>query len=62
VLATIRFARERMAQSARDGFEARPRAVYGRAGEPCPRCGGPLRSAGQGEQNRTTYWCSLCQR
>jgi endonuclease-8 len=51
-----------MAQSARDGFEARPRAVYGRAGEPCPRCGEPLRSAGQGEQNRTTYWCPRCQR
>jgi len=62
VLATLHFARERMAQSARDGFEARPRAVYGRAGEPCPRCGEPLRSAGQGEQNRTTYWCPRCQR
>jgi endonuclease-8 len=62
VLAAIRFAREAMAQSARDGFAARPRAVYGRAGEPCPRCGGTVRSAGQGEQNRTTYWCPGCQR
>jgi endonuclease-8 len=62
VLAAIRFAREHMAQSARDGFVARPRAVYGRAGEPCPRCGETVRSAGQGEQNRTTYWCPGCQR
>ena len=62
VLAVIRFAREHMAQSARDGYEARPRAVYGRPGEPCPRCGTPIRSAGQGEQNRTTYWCPACQR
>ena len=62
VIATIRFAREHMAQSARDGFSARPRSVYGRAGEPCRRCGAPVRGAGQGEQNRTTYWCPGCQR
>jgi len=62
VLDAIRFAREHMAQSARDGFSARPRAVYGRAGEPCPRCAAPIASAGQGEQNRTTYWCPQCQR
>jgi endonuclease-8 len=62
VLAAIRFAREQMSQSARDGFAALPRAVYGRAGEPCPRCGETVRSAGQGEQNRTTYWCPACQR
>jgi len=62
VLATVAFAREQMAHSARDGFVARPRAVYGRAGEPCPRCGGRIRSRGQGEGNRTTYWCPGCQR
>ena len=62
VLAAIRFARTHMAQSARDGYEARPRAVYGRPGEPCPRCGAPIRSAGQGDGNRTTYWCPGCQR
>ena len=51
VLAVLRFAREHMAQSARDGFSARPRAVYGRAGEPCPRCGDadPQRRAGRAE-------------
>jgi len=58
----VRHAREHMAQSARDGFLARPRAVYGRSGERCPRCATPIRSGGQGEQNRTTYWCAACQR
>ena len=62
ILAVARHAREHMAQSARDGFLARPRSVYGRAGEACPRCATPIRSGGQGEQNRTTYWCPECQR
>ena len=62
VLAAVRFARAAMAESARDGFAARPRAVYGRAGEPCRRCGELVRAGGQGEQNRTTYWCPACQR
>jgi endonuclease VIII len=62
VLAVVSFAREQMAQSARDGFSARPRAVYGRPGEPCPRCREPIRAAGTGEGNRTTYWCPGCQR
>lgn len=35
--------------------------VYGRAGLPCRRCGTPLRSRGQGDANRTTYWCPACQ-
>jgi endonuclease VIII len=62
LLAAVRYAREHMAQSARDGFAARPRAVYGRAGEACARCGAALRCGGQGEQNRMTYWCPQCQR
>jgi endonuclease-8 len=61
VLGAVRFARERMGQSARDGFEARPRAVYGRRDEACSRCGAKIRSAGQGEQNRNTFWCPGCQ-
>lgn len=35
-------------------------AIYRRRG-PCPRCGGPVRSRGQGDANRTTYWCPSCQ-
>jgi endonuclease-8 len=61
-LAVVGFARERMAQSARDGFEARPRAVYRRAGEPCPRCGQTIRQREQGDENRLTFWCPGCQR
>ena len=37
------------------------RAVYRRAGRPCPRCATPIRSRGQGDANRTTYWCPVCQ-
>jgi endonuclease-8 len=61
-LALVRFARERMARSAELGPRARPHAVYGRAGQPCPRCDAPIRSRGQGEGNRVTFWCAACQR
>jgi endonuclease-8 len=37
------------------------RAVYRRAGRPCPRCGSEIRSRGQGDQNRIAYWCPECQ-
>ena len=40
----------------------RRRSVYRRAGRPCPRCGEPIRSRGQGEANRIAYWCPGCQR
>lgn len=36
-------------------------AVYGRSGRPCRRCATPVRSARQGEQARSTYWCPTCQ-
>lgn len=35
--------------------------VYGRRGKPCRRCGTGIRARGQGEANRTTYWCPACQ-
>ncbi len=35
--------------------------VYRRAGRPCTRCGGRIRSFGQGDDNRMTYWCPGCQ-
>ena len=38
-----------------------PRAVYRRAGRPCRRCGTPIESRGQGDDNRTAYWCPACQ-
>ena len=33
--------------------------VYGRQGEPCRRCGAPIRMAHH--QQRATYWCASCQ-
>jgi endonuclease-8 len=36
-------------------------AVYGRLGQPCPRCGTPVRRRLQGEDPRVTYWCPRCQ-
>lgn len=36
-------------------------AVYGRRGQPCRRCGTPIRMARHGEQARSTYWCPTCQ-
>jgi endonuclease VIII len=48
--------------AARGGLVSRPHAVYGRAGQPCPRCGTAIRARGQGENNRSTFWCPGCQR
>jgi endonuclease-8 len=43
------------------GTSRRGRQVYRRAGRPCPRCGTIVRSRGQGDANRTVYWCPGCQ-
>ncbi|MCP9485559.1 MAG: hypothetical protein MSC30_06840 [Gaiellaceae bacterium MAG52_C11] len=52
-------ARRLMQASLADG---RPgRNVYRRAGRPCRRCGTIVSSRGQGDANRTAYWCSGCQ-
>ncbi|HEV2770743.1 MAG TPA: DNA-formamidopyrimidine glycosylase family protein [Solirubrobacteraceae bacterium] len=61
-LSVVRAARPRMQQSARDGHGTRHRAIYGRAGHPCPRCGALIRQRGQWDDNRPTFWCSGCQR
>ncbi|HEV2752435.1 MAG TPA: DNA-formamidopyrimidine glycosylase family protein [Solirubrobacteraceae bacterium] len=61
-LSTVRAARPRMQQSARDGHQTRHKAVYGRAGRPCPRCGARIRQRGQWDDNRPTFWCAGCQR
>jgi endonuclease VIII len=58
--AIVRECRPRMQRSARTGIPER--AVHGRAGRPCPRCGAPIRARGQGDANRTTFWCQACQR
>lgn len=43
-----------------EGTFAEALAVYGREGEPCPRCGTRLERIKQG--GRSTYLCSGCQR
>jgi endonuclease-8 len=35
--------------------------AYGRAGEPCFKCGDPIQITRQGDQGRTTFWCLQCQ-
>jgi endonuclease-8 len=61
VMAVIDAVRPRMARSAQDGFDRGDIAIYGKPGQPCPRCGRRVRSSGQGENNRRTYWCPGCQ-
>ena len=42
--------------------EGSPRVfVYGRNGETCLRCRGPIAARRQGDAARTTYWCPRCQ-
>ena len=43
------------------GAGIRRRAVHGRAGRPCPRCGAPIAVRAQGEHARMTFHCPRCQ-
>jgi endonuclease-8 len=62
-LAIVRELRPRMQASAADGRQDRWRRIYNAAGRPCPRCGPPalIAARGQGDGNRTTFWCPTCQ-
>ena len=42
------------------GYFERSLNVYGREGEPCPRCGRPIKR--QQWMNRSSYFCPNCQR
>lgn len=42
------------------GYFEQELSAYGRAGEPCPRCGRALKHAAIGQ--RATVWCGHCQR
>jgi endonuclease-8 len=59
LLAALQWARTEMRASV--GGARPPRSVYRRAGRPCGRCGTPIESRGQGDDNRTAYWCPACQ-
>jgi endonuclease-8 len=61
LLATLQEAERQMRSSLERG-KHRGRAAYRRASRPCPRCGTLIRSRGQGDDNRTAYWCPNCQR
>lgn len=51
--------RELMLEATESGRQ--PKRVHGRARRPCPRCRAPIRSRGQGDDARITYWCECCQ-
>jgi len=51
----------RLMRAAVDRGREPPRRVYDKAGRPCPRCRTPIRAWGQGDDNRTAYWCPTCQ-
>jgi endonuclease-8 len=59
-LAVVRELRPLMQASA-EGRRVPRRWVYDRAGLPCRRCDTRIRARGQGDDNRTTYWCPSCQ-
>jgi endonuclease-8 len=61
-IAIVQAARPRMLESARTGDQGAGRRVFRRAGEPCHRCGTRIVARGQGDDNRTTFWCPGCQR
>lgn len=48
----------RLMRGSLDGIR-RPPSAYRRP--VCPRCGGRIRSRGQGDANRSSYWCAACQ-
>jgi endonuclease-8 len=60
-VAIIEAMRPRMQRSASEGPRSIEPRVYGKSGRPCPRCGARITARGQGDANRTTYWCPRCQ-
>jgi endonuclease-8 len=61
-LRIVRVTRPRMQESVSRGGHIRGLQVYDRQGRQCPRCAtSHIRARGQGDDNRTTYWCPNCQ-
>jgi endonuclease VIII len=61
VLSIIDVLRPRMLESARTGVQDAGRRVFRRHGEACSRCATKILARGQGDGNRTTFWCPGCQ-
>ncbi|HEX6455199.1 MAG TPA: DNA-formamidopyrimidine glycosylase family protein [Solirubrobacterales bacterium] len=57
--AVLAAARGLMREAVKSGRH--PHEVYRRRQGACPRCHGRIESRGQGDANRTTYWCPRCQ-
>jgi endonuclease-8 len=57
--AVLEAARDQMLDAVRIGDRHRFR-IYKHRG-PCSRCRGTVRNRGQGDANRTTWWCERCQ-
>ncbi len=53
--------RPRMLRSGLEGPRTIEPRVYGRAGRPCPRCGGRIQMRRLGDGARITFWCPDCQ-
>ena len=51
--------RDFLAPDGAPGYFEQELSAYGRGGEPCPRCGRPLKQAAIGQ--RATVWCGHCQ-
>ena len=47
-------------EDGKPGYFSQQLNVYGRAGEPCYRCGNSIRSRVLGQ--RTSYYCAVCQK
>lgn len=62
-LAIVEACRPRMQRSAQDGNQTRFKRIYGKTGLPCPRCGpaSRIKTRGQWDDNRSTFWCPACQ-
>lgn len=58
----IELVRPRMLASAEHGRMPQQPSAFRRVGWPCPRCGARIAARGQGDDNRTTFWCPGCQR
>jgi endonuclease-8 len=61
-LAIIDGMRSRMLRSASTGWMREEPRVFRHHGRPCPRCATKITARGQGDDNRTTFWCPGCQR